>query len=81
MRVDESSEELSKVQVARRASRQDIAIGGAAEHAAWHGEIGAGKTVETVKTVGLLAKYADGSGRSAIILGEILRPPVGQRDA
>jgi hypothetical protein len=82
VRVDESSEGLSTLQQARRASRQDVAIGGSAEHAAWHGEIG--KTVETakaVKTVSRLGKFADGSARSAIILGEVLKPPVGQRDA
>jgi len=55
--------------------------GAAAEHAGWHGEIGTGETVKTVKTVKRLGRFADGTSRSAIILGEILRPPVGQRDA
>ena len=81
-RVDESSETLSTLQQARRASRQVQAIGGAAEHAAWHGELGAAvETGKTGKTVRKLGRFADGSARSAIILGEILRPPVGQRDA
>jgi hypothetical protein len=81
VRVDETSEGLSTLQQARRASRQDVAIGGTAEHSAWHAEIGkTGETVKTVKTATRLGKFADGSARSAIILGEILRPPVGQRD-
>ena len=82
VRTDESSEGLSALQQARRASRQDLAIGGAAEHSAWHDEIG--KTVETgkaVKPVSGLGKYADGTARSAVILSELLGPPVGQRDA
>jgi hypothetical protein len=81
VRVDETSEGLSALQQARRASRQNLAIGGTAEHGAWHGEIG--KTVETVKPVRpatRLGRFADGSARSAIILGEVLKPPVGQRD-
>ena len=82
VRLDESSETLSTLQQARRASRQVQAIGGTAEHAAWHGEIGAqAKTGDVVKTVRKLGRFADGTARSAIILGEILRPPVGQRDA
>ena len=81
-RTDESSETLSTLQQARRASRQAEAIGGSAEHAAWHGEIRASaETVKPVKPARRLGRFVDGTARSAIVLGEILKPPVGQRGA
>jgi hypothetical protein len=79
-RVDASSEGLSTLQQARRAGRQDLAIGGAAEHAEWHDAIGlTGESAKSVKPAQGLGRFADGTARSAMILSELLGPPVGQR--
>ena len=80
-REESSPEELSEQQRARRGSRQDVAIGSRAEHDAWHQQIEAGAQPAEARArlAGPLRRFADGSLRSAVILGEILGGPVGGR--
>jgi hypothetical protein len=76
------SQQLSKAQVTRRSERPAVAIGGAQQHADWHHRIDqAALTAATpaLKRPGALARYADGSMRSAIILAEILGKPRGMQ--
>ena len=77
---DESSlEELTELQQSRRAARQDEAIGTQAEHDAWHAQLGSDAPPARRAGRGPLARFADGSLRSALILGEILGQPKGER--
>jgi hypothetical protein len=77
-----SIEGLSEAQLARRGERPAVAIGGAAEHAEWHERLEA--TGRAPARAGRaernpLARFADGSLRSAVVLSEILGPPLGER--
>ena len=77
---DESSlEELTELQRSRRAGRPDEAIGTQAEHDAWHTQLGSEAPPARRAGKGPLARFADGSLRSAVILGEILGRPKGER--
>ncbi len=79
-----SSEDLSEAQLARRGERADVAIGGRAEHKEWHDRV-AGTTAPQpgrageAKPRGRLARFADGSARSAIVLSTILGRPLSAR--
>lgn len=78
-RADTSLEGLSAGQLARRGSRPDVAIGGRQEHDAWHDAI-RDTEIRRDRPAGKrspLAKYADGTMRSALILSEILGKPKG----
>lgn len=80
VREEASSEELSTLQKARREARTAAPIGGTAEHAAWHQEIGGQGDRGTEKPrTGRLGRYADGSVRGALVLSEILGRPKGDR--
>ncbi len=75
-----SREALSEGQMARRAERPAVAIGGQDEHAAWHQRAEIGKAPAAApKAVSPLARYADGSLRSAMILSEVLGKPLAER--
>jgi len=75
-----SREEISEAQLARRGARPAVAIGGQAEHAAWHEQAEIGKPVAAAsKRASPLARYADGSLRSAVVLSEILGKPLAER--
>ncbi len=79
-----SREELSEAQLARRGQRSDVAIGGRAEHKEWHDRIASTAAPQPgsageAKPRGRLARFADGSARSAVILAEILGEPLGSR--
>lgn len=94
VRRDVSVEELSAEQVTRRAARVDEAIGGRAEHEEWHERVQA-RDVQPrpgqvpgapapARPVGaarasLLARFATGSVRDAVVLSEILGRPRGAR--
>lgn len=77
-RRDASSETLSAAQTARRADRVEVAIGGRAEHAAWHAQSAPAASAAAPARRGPLARFADGSTRSAIILAEIFGRPRGE---
>jgi hypothetical protein len=73
-----SIEEMTPEQAARRSSRPDLAIGSRQEHDEWHvqmqaTEIGVDRAEK--KRRNPLAKYADGTMKSVIILNEILGRP------
>jgi len=71
---------FSEEQRLRRASRSDEAIGSRAEHGAWHDAIGATPPpAAPVAVKGPLARFGDGSKKSAVVLSEILGRPVGDR--
>lgn len=76
-----SIEELTPEQLARRGSRPDTAIGGRQEHDAWHEALQASGKPEsrTAARRSPLARYADGTMKSAIIITEILGTPKGQQ--
>ena len=84
-REERSAEELTPEQLARRGARQDIAIGGKAEHDAWHLEMRATETAQQLrrgsdgadKAARVLRRLADGSARGAVVLSEILGRPRG----
>lgn len=83
-RRDVSVEEMSEEQVARRtADRGGAAIGGATEHREWHQrQVADAQTLRASVPAprrGVLARFADGSLRGAIVLGEILGRPVSGR--
>lgn len=79
VREDVSVEDLTDQQKARRASRSDIAIGGEAEHNAWHSEIGGKGEVVVKKRPAPFHRFADGSPKSAVVMSLILGPPPGLR--
>lgn len=82
-RRDVSLEGMSEKQAARRGARRAVAIGGVAEHAQWHErQVADAQTLGTSAQParrGVLARFADGSLRGAIVLGEILGRPVSGR--
>lgn len=78
-RVDDSSEGLSTLQQARRSARPDVTIGGAAEHSAWHDEIGRAPAAGQAKKEGALKRFGDGSAKGAVVLSEIFGRPASQR--
>lgn len=86
VRRDSSSEELSALQIARRADRTPRAIGGKVQHEDWHQRRDAALTAEaaelraaSAKGANPLARYATGRVRDAIVLSEILGKPVSER--
>jgi len=80
IRGDQSIMGLSKAQLSRRASREAVAIGGRAEHAEWHDAIGSAAPVAPKSTtLSALDRLAKGGARGAVILGELLGRPVGER--
>ena len=80
VRDESSQEELSTLQRARREARQDVTIGSQAEHDEWHAQLAAGAPEDaTRRGANPLARFTDGSLRSALILGEILGRPRGER--
>jgi hypothetical protein len=80
---DVSVEGMSEQQAARRSARPAVAIGGVAEHAQWHErQVVDAQTLRTSVPAprrGVLARFADGSLRGAIVLGEVLGRPVSGR--
>jgi hypothetical protein len=77
------SEALSATQAARRSARPAVAIGGAAEHTQWHqgqaADAQTGRSSVQAPRRGVLARFANGSLRGALVLSEVLGPPVGER--
>lgn len=82
VREETGASAMSSAQLARRGSRQVVALGGGAQHDAWHKAIAAtpapAVATETRKR-NPLARWADGSMRSAFVLAEILGRPPGAR--
>lgn len=80
-REDTSLEEMSAAQLSRRADRAPAeAIGGKAEHAAWHARRDAVTTAPAPQpAASRLSRFGGGRMRDAIILSEILGRPVGDR--
>jgi len=78
-RRDVSVEGMSERQAARRSARPAVAIGGVAEHAQWHETVKPPKGRAAGVRRGVLARFADGSLRGAIVLGEVLGRPVSGR--
>ncbi len=81
-RREESVEEMSAAQKARRADRAPAqAIGGRAEHAAWHEREEAATAGAAVATpaAGRLGRFVRGRMKDAVVLSEILGKPVSQR--
>lgn len=80
---DVSVEGMSEKQAARRSARPPVAIGGVAEHAQWHErQVVDAQTLRTSVPAprrGVLARFADGSLRGAIVLGEVLGRPASGR--
>ncbi len=80
---DVSVEGMSEKQAARRSARPAVAIGGVAEHAQWHErQVVDAQTLRTSVPAprrGVLARFADGSLRGAIVLGEVLGRPASGR--
>jgi hypothetical protein len=75
-RSEGSAEVLRAAQAARRAGRTPVPLGTAAEHAAWYQEIGAAPPPKPAQPRrGRLARWADGSVKGAVVLGEILGRP------
>lgn len=68
---------------AKAAGQSAVAIGGAAEHAEWHQRQAAdaqtGRPSVKAHRRGVLARFADGSLRGAVVLGEILGRPIAER--
>ncbi len=81
VRRDESLDELSDEQRQRRSERPAIAIGGRAEHEAWHGELRDLPPPAAVARAARpdLRRWADGSLRGAVVLSELLGRPVAER--
>lgn len=79
-RAEGEAEEMSAVQLARRAQRTNVPLGTATEHAAWHKEIGAAPAAAATAPAraGRLSRWADGSVRGAVVLAEILGRPGGR---
>jgi hypothetical protein len=82
-REDESLEVLAPEQVARReAVSEAAAIGGRVEHAAFHERLAATARPPVVAAAAArnpLARFATGRIRDAVVLSEILGPPLGER--
>jgi hypothetical protein len=81
-RREESSEDLSATQLARRAERAPAtAIGSVSEHRDWHLRVAADRADQPVRAprASPLARWADGTIRSAVVLSEILGRPAGDR--
>jgi hypothetical protein len=81
-RTEASAEQLTAAQLQRRASRPAIALGGAAEHKAWHDQIvamPAAGPAAPAKRRPPLTRLADGTVRGAVVLSEILGKPLGER--
>lgn len=78
-RRDVSVEGMSEQQAARRSARPAVAIGGVAEHAQWHETVKPPEARAAGVRRGRLARFGDGSLRGAIVLSEVLGPPVGER--
>jgi hypothetical protein len=80
-REDASLEEMSAAQLARRADRAPAeAIGGKAEHDAWHARRDAVTSVPAKQpAASRLSRFGGGRMRDAIVLSEILGRPVGER--
>ena len=78
-RRDVSVEGMSEEQAGRRSARPAVAIGGVAEHAQWHETVKPPEGRAAGVRRGVLARFADGSLRGAIVLGEVLGRPVSGR--
>lgn len=78
---EHGSDALTSAQVSRRGERLAAPIGGAKQHAGFHARLDAlpAPAVVDSSTRHPLARFGDGSVRSAIILAEILGRPVGEK--
>lgn len=77
-----SSEALTEAQAARRAGRVEVEPDAEKRHVEFHGRMAASAApapATAVRRSSPLARFADGSLRSAIVLATILNRPVGER--